>query len=132
MIRPPPSSTLFPTPPLSRSAADPSAPATLLTGSGPGAEPAAAATTWPDDWREKFANGDEKLLGRLKRLDRKSTRLNSSHQIISYAVFCLKKKKKMLKHHHVILTPDRFCCHQTTDKMRSTLCRQICNWLATR
>src|SRR5438552_3555822 len=29
-----------------------------------------------------------------KNLDRKSTRLNSSHQIISYAVFCLKKKKK--------------------------------------
>src|SRR5258708_20034478 len=28
-----------------------------------------------------------------KRQDRKSTRLNSSHQIISYAVFCLKKKK---------------------------------------
>src|SRR5258708_13842245 len=31
--------------------------------------------------------------------DRKSTRLNSSHQIISYAVFCLKKKK----HHHLHL-----------------------------
>src|SRR5258708_25044397 len=30
----------------------------------------------------------------LLSLDRKSTRLNSSHQIISYAVFCLKKKKK--------------------------------------
>src|SRR5947208_5723495 len=30
--------------------------------------------------------------------DRKSTRLNSSHQIISYAVFCLKKKKKTMKH----------------------------------
>src|SRR5258708_39683266 len=29
-----------------------------------------------------------------RRRDRKSTRLNSSHQIISYAVFCLKKKKK--------------------------------------
>src|SRR5215216_7297546 len=29
--------------------------------------------------------------------DRKSTRLNSSHQIISYAVFCLKKKKKKYK-----------------------------------
>src|SRR5258708_31321895 len=29
--------------------------------------------------------------------DRKSTRLNSSHQIISYAVFCLKKKKSELK-----------------------------------
>src|SRR5258708_11520613 len=30
----------------------------------------------------------------LKATDRKSTRLNSSHQIISYAVFCLKKKKR--------------------------------------
>src|SRR5437764_13067923 len=29
-----------------------------------------------------------------ERLDRKSTRLNSSHRCISYAVFCLKKKKK--------------------------------------
>src|SRR2546426_8205460 len=29
-----------------------------------------------------------------KRIDRKSTRLNSSHLVISYAVFCLKKKKK--------------------------------------
>src|SRR3712207_8432331 len=32
------------------------------------------------------------------RLDRKSTRLNSSHANISYAVFCLKKKKKYLIH----------------------------------
>src|SRR5207244_10186521 len=31
------------------------------------------------------------LKGQLARQDRKSTRLNSSHQIISYAVFCLKK-----------------------------------------
>src|SRR5258708_31003016 len=31
--------------------------------------------------------------------DRKSTRLNSSHQIISYAVFCLKKKKKYSDRH---------------------------------
>src|SRR5207249_12210437 len=30
-------------------------------------------------------------------VDRKSTRLNSSHVSISYAVFCLKKKKKMIK-----------------------------------
>src|SRR2546427_8552861 len=30
----------------------------------------------------------------IRRLDRKSTRLNSSHSQISYAVFCLKKKKK--------------------------------------
>src|SRR5258708_24382271 len=32
-------------------------------------------------------------IARLLQPDRKSTRLNSSHQIISYAVFCLKKKK---------------------------------------
>src|SRR2546426_2922443 len=31
-------------------------------------------------------------------LDRKSTRLNSSHLVISYAVFCLKKKKKHTNH----------------------------------
>src|SRR5947208_6486122 len=32
--------------------------------------------------------------------DRKSTRLNSSHQIISYAVFCLKKKKRTAQAHN--------------------------------
>src|SRR5690606_41639800 len=36
--------------------------------------------------------------------DRKSTRLNSSHVKISYAVFCLKKKKKKKKHHTHQLT----------------------------
>src|SRR5258708_17321428 len=35
------------------------------------------------------------VFGRVLAEDRKSTRLNSSHQIISYAVFCLKKKKKI-------------------------------------
>src|SRR5438132_7294834 len=34
---------------------------------------------------------------RWPKLDRKSTRLNSSHTVISYAVFCLKKKKKKRK-----------------------------------
>src|SRR5689334_24359112 len=34
------------------------------------------------------------VIEKLTRLDRKSTRLNSSHSSISYAVFCLKKKKK--------------------------------------
>src|SRR5258708_37891944 len=33
----------------------------------------------------------------IETLDRKSTRLNSSHQIISYAVFCLKKKNKKIQ-----------------------------------
>src|SRR2546430_3135183 len=41
-----------------------------------------------------------------KMLDRKSTRLNSSHSQISYAVFCLKKKKKCNRAHQVgTLTP---------------------------
>src|SRR5438034_4771953 len=35
--------------------------------------------------------------GKEEKLDRKSTRLNSSHTVISYAVFCLKKKKKKEK-----------------------------------
>src|SRR5687768_17969733 len=42
-----------------------------------------------------IAGGHDAFLvgGKHKRLDRKSTRLNSSHGYISYAVFCLKKKK---------------------------------------
>src|SRR2546426_2054077 len=38
------------------------------------------------------------LLSPSQRADRKSTRLNSSHLVISYAVFCLKKKKKNKEH----------------------------------
>src|SRR5947207_12595571 len=37
--------------------------------------------------------GPDPLEARFERIDRKSTRLNSSHTVISYAVFCLKKKK---------------------------------------
>src|SRR5438034_7925659 len=40
-------------------------------------------------------------------LDRKSTRLNSSHTVISYAVFCLKKKKKTKKKIRRKLSHDR-------------------------
>src|SRR5690606_40228296 len=36
-------------------------------------------------------------------LDRKSTRLNSSHVKISYAVFCLKKKKKLIKRYMIVI-----------------------------
>src|SRR5207244_7623913 len=39
---------------------------------------------------------DQRAWGDTQALDRKSTRLNSSHQIISYAVFCLKKKTKKI------------------------------------
>src|SRR5207244_10737667 len=64
---------------------------------------------WPNGARgnpvalylEKLENSECRISARLSEWrhvvgvgDRKSTRLNSSHQIISYAVFCLKKKKK--------------------------------------
>src|SRR3712207_6902873 len=44
--------------------------------------------------------------------DRKSTRLNSSHANISYAVFCLKKKKKQNRTSDTVKTPS----HQTTHR----------------
>src|SRR2546427_6901916 len=43
--------------------------------------------------------------GRRRQGDRKSTRLNSSHSQISYAVFCLKKKKKKT-YEHKYMTPN--------------------------
>src|SRR5438876_6456110 len=45
--------------------------------------------------------GAERAVG-LGKIDRKSTRLNSSHPSISYAVFCLKKKKKKKKNQNEI------------------------------
>src|SRR5436305_13325711 len=54
--------------------------------------------------RRRLGGGDEAFILHLlsqskdEGLDRKSTRLNSSHVRISYAVFCLKKKKKTVAH----------------------------------
>src|SRR5438034_2111770 len=54
---------------------------------------AARAVHAPVNLRPPFARrADRHEIGHLQ--DRKSTRLNSSHTVISYAVFCLKKKKK--------------------------------------
>src|SRR2546430_9194143 len=91
MIRRPPRSTLFPYTTLFRS---------RLSGS---------CASWEDrvliasGMRPRPREGLGRRLGaahlvelRQLRLDRKSTRLNSSHSQISYAVFCLKKKKKFL------------------------------------
>src|SRR5256886_7386829 len=52
--------------------------------------------------RETSSNPEAKLRSRnlAEKKDRKSTRLNSSHSQISYAVFCLKKKKKKDKNTH--------------------------------
>src|SRR5438045_8304572 len=52
------------------------------------------------DRRASRPGADEDRLGRAPPVDRKSTRLNSSHLGISYAVFCLKKKKKKIKYQH--------------------------------
>src|SRR5438552_12355132 len=82
MTRRPPRSTLFPYTTLFRSCLEIVAAARRLT-SGSG-----YARLRLDD-RNAAA-----VSGRITASDRKSTRLNSSHQIISYAVFCLKKKKK--------------------------------------
>src|SRR5690625_6925184 len=46
------------------------------------------------DNRQFYVHSNEQLLRQKMYQDRKSTRLNSSHVAISYAVFCLKKKKK--------------------------------------
>src|SRR5438552_10601001 len=85
MIRRPPRSTLFPYTTLFRST---TLPATVYPGAGTHQTRRGGAQHGP---------GPAGASGRNRyrhRGDRKSTRLNSSHQIISYAVFCLKKKKK--------------------------------------
>src|SRR5256885_13228535 len=97
MIRRPPRSTLFPYTPLFRSAAlvkdEPAArPEPRRTAGGRKSEPRPRAPA------EAFARGMAHMARgeegeALLALDRKSTRLNSSHLVISYAVFCLKKKK---------------------------------------
>src|SRR2546422_8561964 len=53
--------------------------------------------------------------------DRKSTRLNSSHGYISYAVFCLKKKKKKRRHNFEIV--DFATHHQRMTTTRTTTAR---------
>src|SRR2546430_5551745 len=90
MIRRPPRSTLFPY--------------TTLFRSRMGALPQLYAATMPDVGPDDYWGPDgfmerrgwPKRVGRSRAAsdgDRKSTRLNSSHSQISYAVFCLKKKK---------------------------------------
>src|SRR2546422_5457212 len=51
-------------------------------------------------WDKRFAGEWKEDTGIRVKIDRKSTRLNSSHGYISYAVFCLKKKKRISKQWH--------------------------------
>src|SRR5258708_20868649 len=92
MIRRPPRSTLFPY-------------TTLFRSQPPG-----------DGSPKKAQGGVRKKLkkenaGGRQNGDRKSTRLNSSHQIISYAVFCLKKKKY---HDSALLNAARGVCREVS------------------
>src|SRR2546422_3673301 len=80
MIRRPPRSTLFPY--------------TTLFRSGPFTIQIRAVGYTPQSWRLSAPPGPEAPRSFELDADRKSTRLNSSHGYISYAVFCLKKKKK--------------------------------------
>src|SRR5258708_26862161 len=102
MIRRPPRSTLFPYTTLFRSF-------DLLTG-----QPRVAPVPGGDSILTKYAGRLPEIRVHLvapepvrilcqNRIDRKSTRLNSSHQIISYAVFCLKKKKHRPRPYHVLV-----------------------------
>src|SRR3712207_7698130 len=93
MIRRPPSSTLFPSTTLFRSAD-----ADRLRQLALGAVATGRERHQHQPGRRRAAGSGQggleapaQLLGRAR--DRKSTRLNSSHANISYAVFCLKKKK---------------------------------------
>src|SRR2546426_4959130 len=93
MIRRPPRSTLFPYTTLFRSVSLKRRPFTARSASNAG-----SAKRKPT--RRSNPSFDSNHLTKEKpswlslQQDRKSTRLNSSHLVISYAVFCLKKKKK--------------------------------------
>src|SRR2546430_10947110 len=90
MIRRPPRSTLFPY-------------TTLFRSSGGGLEELDRVTGRVVE-QDLLASGTgDDVIAEAHALDRKSTRLNSSHSQISYAVFCLKKKKKPM-HRPVLST----------------------------
>src|SRR5690348_18189359 len=91
MIRPPPRSTLFPHTTLFRS---------IAGGGGNFVSSSALGGSVGGGPYNYILGGENATIGG----DRKSTRLNSSHPSISYAVFCLKKKKKN-QHQSVVHPP---------------------------
>src|SRR5258707_9394045 len=101
MIRRPPRSTLFPYTTLFRSVHGIPGPRHLRDGDVVTLDLAMSLDGYCADTAITVG------LGKISPIDRKSTRLNSSHANISYAVFCLKKKKKNIQHRH-----DRFNLHE--------------------
>src|SRR3712207_7199048 len=90
MIRRPPRSTLFPYTTLFRSGGKQHVLEHAHERVGPGEMGARVSRAAAELLLVQL---DQRVRNRLKGRDRKSTRLNSSHANISYAVFCLKKKK---------------------------------------
>src|SRR5256885_4026120 len=88
MIRRPPRSTLFPYTTLFRSVVF------KTSYSRSAVLRLTQADTSPVPFGAVVSDESGKDLGMVGKADRKSTRLNSSHLVISYAVFCLKKKKR--------------------------------------
>src|SRR3712207_8580203 len=97
MIRRPPSSTLFPYTTLFRSAAGGAVVQAGRAVVGPAGVPAHRRRDRPARRPRRHPAGVD------RRPDRKSTRLNSSHANISYAVFCLKKKKETCRKQYMYL-----------------------------
>src|SRR2546427_4585145 len=90
MIRRPPRSTLFPYTTLFRSYLP------QKVNRPQGTEMLGNTRTGANETKAHIQNFFDSIRG-----DRKSTRLNSSHSQISYAVFCLKKKKKKKRHERI-------------------------------
>src|SRR5687768_18058811 len=100
MIRRPPRSTLFPyttlfrsVPSIQRSTDFTQEVAAASTEQAAGVQQMNRSMLQVDQITQRNATASEELAAAAEE-DRKSTRLNSSHGYISYAVFCLKKKKK--------------------------------------
>src|SRR2546430_11155371 len=100
MIGRPPSSTPFPYTTLFRSAPDPTQPSNSRAARSIHREPAHEPISTGGPPRAAGQTGSSEA-------DRKSTRLNSSHSQISYAVFCLKKKNHIvdIQRHHADAYP---------------------------
>src|SRR3712207_7754602 len=94
MIRRPPRSTLFPYTTLFRSRPPPAM--AIYAG---GRASTLEQPPHEDRGQDRRGRGRPSLEDSLEDVDRKSTRLNSSHANISYAVFCLKKKKIIITIH---------------------------------